>query len=373
MTQPAPRKVRFLLHHPSQNQGFREWLGSPSSAQTFAVPTKEEPIRKAAPKQAKKSSRAKAPQQGQQVGLFEELLEATPVLTMLWIPPGRFWMGSPATEPEFRDSESPQHLVQLQGFFMSQTPITKAQWREVAIWEEKPGETWQRDLKAHSSLFSNIGQSRILADGNALRLLPSEKTWERRPVENVDWNDAMEFCKRLSQRTGRHYTLPTEAQWEYACRAGTAKPFSFGDTLSAKLANYDAAHAYAYGAGSIGVHLQQTSPVGSYPANAWGLYDMHGNVREWCLDDWHPNYEGAPIDGTAWLYEGKPPKVSMRGNPDTWARTVVRGGSWRDRPIACRSAARAYELPGGGGYEDVGIRLVCLPYPGSLLKRSDQA
>ena len=326
------RSVTFLLRQPRQTQGFRELLRADGEAEA---------------------------------------------LTLLWIPPGRFWMGSPATEPEFRDSESPQHLVQLQGYFISQTLITQAQWREVAKWEEKPGETWQRDLEAHPSLFSNIGQSRTLArtlaDGNALRLLPSEKTSERRPVENVDWNDAMEFCNRLRQRTGRHYTLPTEAQWEYACRAGTAKPFSFGDTLSAKLANYDAAHAYAYGAGSIGVHLQQTSPVGSYPANAWGLYDMHGNVREWCLDDWHPNYEGAPIDGTAWLYEGKPPKISSRGNPDTWARTVVRGGSWRDRPIACRSAARAYELPGGGGYEDVGIRLVCLPYPGSLLKRSDQA
>ncbi|MEY4805765.1 MAG: hypothetical protein RLZZ206_154 [Cyanobacteriota bacterium] len=338
MTQPAPRTVRFLLHHPSQNQGFREWLGSPSSAQTVAPPTKEEPIRKAAPKQAKKSSRAKAPQQGQQVGLFEELLEATPALTLLWIPPGRFWMGSPATEPEHRDSEGPQHLVQLQGFFMSQTSITQAQWREVAGWKEGPGEQWGRELKLDPSRFQSNN--------------------DQHPVENVTWWEAMEFCHRLSKRTDRIYTLPSEAQWEYACRAGTITPFHFGDTISPELANYNGTHAY--GDGPKGINREQTTPVGMFPANAWGLQDMHGNVWEWCLDEWHESYEGAPTDGRVWAEHVEGEKGKEREQT-----RLVRGGSWLNYPRECRSAFRFHFRP-DFAFLSVGFRVVCLPHGPSL-------
>jgi formylglycine-generating enzyme required for sulfatase activity len=120
-----------------------------------------------------------------------------------------------------------------------------------------------------------------------------------RPVEQVSWHDAMEFCSRLSQSTGRYYILPSEAQWEYACRAGTTTPLAFGETLSDELANYDA-HT-TYGSGMRGQYRQQTTTVKRFPANAWGLQDMHGNVWEWCLDHWHDSYEGAPTDGSAWL------------------------------------------------------------------------
>ena len=161
-------------------------------------------------------------------------------LTMLWIPPGRFWMGSPAEEPERRDSEGPQRLVQLQGFFMAQTQVTQAQWRAVAQWQAGDGERWGRGLEPNPSHF----QANDAGDGQReglgrFRFLDGETSTDQRPVERVSWLDAMEFCNRLSQRFGRRYTLPSEAQWEYACRAGTTTPFHFGDTITPKLGNYD--------------------------------------------------------------------------------------------------------------------------------------
>jgi formylglycine-generating enzyme required for sulfatase activity len=142
----------------------------------------------------------------------------------------------------------------------------------------------------------------------------------------------MEFCRRLSQRTKRGYSLPSEAQWEYACRAGTTTPFAFGETLTTDLANYDG--NTTYGTGPKGIYRKQTSEVGSFPANAWGLQDMHGNVCEWCLDTWHDSYNGAPIDGTPWGSSG-----------DQGAR-LLRGGSWLFIPRFCRSAIRIHDRPG---------------------------
>jgi formylglycine-generating enzyme required for sulfatase activity len=164
----------------------------------------------------------------------------------------------------------------------------------------------------------------------------------------------MEFCRRLSQRTGRHYTLPSEAQWEYACRAGTISPFNCGSTISTKLANYDGNYSYANG--PKGEYLQQTTPVGSFPANAWGLQDMHGNVWEWCLDHWQENYQHARLDGREWLYKGAEKIVATR---------LLRGGSWGARPRYCRSAYRLYDLPVVADYF-VGLRVVCLPQSPSL-------
>ena len=303
------RSVTFLLRQPRQTQGFREFLHADGEAEA---------------------------------------------LTLLWIPPGRFWMGSPATEQERRDSEGPQHLVQLQGFFMSQTPITQAQWREVAGWKEGPGEQWGRELKLDPSRFQSKGEKK----NKVVRLLEGESNNDQHPVENVSWWEAMEFCHRLSKRTGRTYTLPSEAQWEYACRAGTTTPFHFGDTISPELANYRGDVAYADG--PQGVYREQTTPVGMFPANAWGLHDMHANVWEWCQDEWHESYEGAPTDGRAWV-----DAAERENSNESKKRRLLRGGSWNGFPWNCRSACRNLNQPDDANY-DVGFRVVCLPQDPSL-------
>jgi formylglycine-generating enzyme required for sulfatase activity len=273
---------------------------------------------------------------------FREVLgpkadDAAPSLTMLWIPPGRFWMGSPEDEPERRSGEGPQHLVQLQGFFLSQTPITQAQWRQVAQWRPIKGEgVWTQKLNPNPSHFKG----------------------DQRPVEQVSWEDAMEFCRRLSQRTGRRYTLPSEAQWEYACRAGTITPFHFGSTISTKLANYN--DNEVYGDGTKGNFRQQTTDVASFPANPWGLHDMHGNVWEWCADHYYGNYEGAPEDGRAWIDE------EAKDNKNETKSRLLRGGSWYGFPRYCRSAGRGNDHPAyrdlpGDRYDCFGFRVCCLP------------
>ena len=286
---------RFLLTHRRRTQGFREALAEPNGGKAGAA----------------------------------EAVDA-PHLTMLWIPPGRFWMGSPAEEPERSEAEGPQHLVQLQGFFMSQTPITQAQWRAVAM--GKPAKSGQ------------VRPTKLDPD-------PSRFKGDQRPVEQVSWHDAMEFCRRLSQRTARHYTLPSEAQWEYACRAGTTTPFHFGETISAELANYDARKVY--GDSEKGEYRQQTTEVASFPANPWGLHDMHGNVWEWCLDHWHDSYAGAPEDGSAWLNED-----ANKSQDQNWR--LLRGGSWGDGPRGCRSACRVVDRPGSRD-PVIGFRVCCLP------------
>jgi formylglycine-generating enzyme required for sulfatase activity len=279
------------------------------------------------------------------VQCYREVLAADQLpdhaLTMVWIPPGRFWMGSPPSEVDRSDAEGPQHLVQLQGLFMGQTPITQAQWRAVAGWKERQGERWGRELEPEPSFFQPRSHPKASSFGEGrFSLGQGETNSDHRPVENVSWLDVMEFCSRLSQRTGRHYTLPSEAQWEYACRAGSDTPFAFGATLTAELANYEG---------------QQTTPVGMFPANAWGLQDMHGNVWEWCLDRWHDSYEGAPTDGSAWQ------EPSDRDEE----RGLLRGGSWYDDPGYCRSAFRGLDRPDDAD-DLVGLRVVCLPQGPSL-------
>ena len=241
---------------------------------------------------------------------------------MVPIPAGHFMMG-PHPHYGFDAAEvPPQHRVDLVGFLISQTPITQAQWREVANWQPCDGERWHRELDPNPSCFQ----------GERARLLKGETNTDQRPVERVKWHDAMEFCSRLSQRTGRDYTLPSEAQWEYACRAGSTTPFAFGETITPDLANYDS--PFTYGSGPKGEHRGQTTPVGSFPANAWSLQDMHGNVYEWCLDHWHRNYEGAPKDGRAWL--------DPKAGDDT--SRVLRGGCWHSLPGTCRSIYRSQNV-----------------------------
>jgi formylglycine-generating enzyme required for sulfatase activity len=257
-------------------------------------------------------------------------------LTMLRMPAGSFLMGAPETEADSSDKERPVHRVTLAEFLLAQTPITQAQWRAVAQWqrpEPDGAEEWPETLDPDP----------VARLDDAERLMGPQ-----RPVVNVSWNDAMAFCERLRLRTGKNYTLPSEAQWEYACRAGTTTPFHFGKTISSELANYDGNFAYADG--PEGEFRAQTTDVGMFPANAWGLHDMHGNVWEWCADHWHSNYEGAPDDGRPWLDENVNEETSR----------LLRGGSWYALPWLCRSACRLIDRPDDrcGG---LGFRVCCLP------------
>jgi formylglycine-generating enzyme required for sulfatase activity/uncharacterized caspase-like protein len=240
-----------------------------------------------------------------QAQYFAEDLGDGVTLEMVAIPDGTFQMGSPESEEGRNDDESPQHQVTVKPFFLGKYPVTQAQWQAVAKLPKV-----KSDLNPEPSSFKG-------AD---------------RPVERVSWYDAVEFCARLSKQTGREYRLPSEAEWEYACRAGTTTPFHFGETITTDLVNYNG--DYTYGDAPKGKDRGETTPVGSFGvANAFGLYDMHGNVWEWCADHWHENYEGAPSDGSAWL-----------GDNDNYSR-LLRGGSWNVIPENCRSAFRNHYSP----------------------------
>ena len=280
-------------------------------------------------------------------------------LPLVWIPAGEFVMGSPLEEAGRRDSEGPQHRVRLAGFWMGQTPVTQAQWRAVARLVPPLGRRWERPLPAHPSRFRPEAED---VSYGQFSLLPGERDTDERPVERVSWHDAMEFCRRvetlLPAGGGLRCTLPSEAQWEYACRAGTATLFHFGATITPELANYDGNHAY--GNGPKGEFRQQTTPVGMFPANAWGLQDMHGNVSEWCLDHWHETYDEAPFDGGAWI---EPAGKDLKALEE---RTrLLRGGSWYGDPGGCRSAHRSHAQPDFAS-SFVGFRVVCLPQGPSL-------
>ncbi|OYD95152.1 hypothetical protein CDG77_10520 [Nostoc sp. 'Peltigera membranacea cyanobiont' 213] len=267
----------------------------------------------------------------QQAYGFAEDLGNGIVLEMIQIPGGSFTMGAPKTEKYSRDSERPQREVTVPTFFMSKYPITQAQWRAVASIAKEKGQ-----LKPEPSYFKGAN----------------------RPVERISWHDAVEFCSRLSHHIGKSYRLPSEAEWEYACRAGTTTPFHFGETITSEFGNYNANDTY--GAGVKGTYREETTEVGRFGvANAFGLYDMHGNVWEWCFDDWHNNYEGAPIDGSTWL-----DKYTRREKNDPlWygGSTVLRGGSWYNIPSYCRSASRYVSNRGLNNIltNIVGFRIVC--------------
>jgi formylglycine-generating enzyme required for sulfatase activity len=284
-------------------------------------------------------------------------------LAMLLIPAGSFEMGSPPQEQERADREGPQHRVELGQFLLGRTPITQGQWRQVAQWQPLPAERWGRELDPEPSFFQprRNPKARDFSDSR-FSLLKGETDSDQRPVDNVSWLEAIEFCSRLSQRTGRHYTLPSEAQWEYACRAGTTTAFHFGATITPELANYDGTITYADG--PKGEYRKQTTPVGMFPANAWGLQDMHGNVWEWCFDDWHDSYEGAPADGSAWLNSAEPNNKATTkngNNSDSEPQPrLLRGGSWGGHPADCRSAFRLNIHP-GYRYDSLGFRVCCLP------------
>ncbi|MGB3208531.1 MAG: formylglycine-generating enzyme family protein [Crinalium sp.] len=244
-------------------------------------------------------------------------------LEMVSIPGGSFLMGSLDTEEGRYDNETPQHKVKISPFLIGKTPVTQAQWKAVAA-------------------LPQINQK--------LDLDPSHFKGANRPVEKVSWNDAIEFCARLAKKTGKKYRLPSEAEWEYACRAGTTTPFHFGETISPEIANYNGNSTY--GSGKKGKYRQETTIVGSLQvANAFGLYDMHGNVWEWCADFWHENYYDAPTDGSVWEF----------GEDDSYR--MLRGGSWFNYPMICRSADRS-RLRFDGCSFNFGFRVACSFLPG---------
>jgi formylglycine-generating enzyme required for sulfatase activity len=184
---------------------------------------------------------------------------------------------------------------------------------------------------------------------------PERFQGEKRPVVNISWHNARDFCQRLRLRTGKNYTLPSEAQWEYACRAGTTTPFHYGAPISTELANYN---GEVYENGDKGDSRWQTTDVYSFPANAWGLHDMHGNVLEWCADYLHDNYEDAPNDGRAWV--GGEAEQNESKNKVTLHWRLLRGGSWLLPPANCRSAYRFSNHP-VNRFNFIGFRVCCLP------------
>lgn len=220
-------------------------------------------------------------------------------LEMIAIPGGNFWMGSRKVVVDYGD-ERPRHQVAIAPFWMSKYPITQAQYQEIS--GENPSEFKEK--------------------GN------------QRPVEQVSWWEAIAFCEKLGKKGDRVFRLPSEAEWEYACRAGTETPFYFDKEISEEQVNHDE-------------HFSQTTDVGIFPSNSFGLYDMHGNVLEWCADHWHENYNNAPTDGSAWLTE------------DENTFRLLRGGSWYSEPDYCRSACR-YSIPPDDDQDyGIGFRVAC--------------
>jgi formylglycine-generating enzyme required for sulfatase activity len=286
---------------------------------------------------------------------YEEILDKDVTLRMMLIPAGKFLMGSPDDEPQRYDGEGPQHEVTIPTFFLAKYPVTQEQWRIVAALPQI-----QHELNPDPSRFKG----------------------DRRPVESISWYEAVEFCDRLARHTVRPYRLPTEAEWEYACRAVTSyqsrsvarheaisvtseeltlaewnekynQPFHFGQTITTELANYRGTDNDQYGwkgnyaDGPKGEYRQETTPVDHFGiANNFGLCDLHGNVFEWCQDHWHKNYEGAPNDGSAWLTDNEN------------ASRIVRGGCWVYGPDVCRSAYRNNVVPDTRN-SSFGLRVAC--------------
>ncbi|KAM3096212.1 SUMF1/EgtB/PvdO family nonheme iron enzyme [Phormidesmis sp. 146-12] len=268
----------------------------------------------------KRSRRAKAE-------YFREALGKNVFLDMVSIPGGSFQMGSDESE-----REKPIHTVTIAPFYMGKFAVTQAQWKAIAALPKI-----NHDLNSDPAKFKGAN----------------------RPVEKISWFEAVEFCDRLnrlvegrlSPKIAGLYRLPSEAEWEYACRAGTTTPFHFGETVSTDLANYCGQdrmdYPGSYGKGAKGIYREQTTDVSSFSPNGFGLYDMHGNVWEWCEDHWHPNYKGAPQNSSAWISKDKD------------ANRVLRGGSWNVNPWNCRSASRDNGVAGIRSNYGLGFRVVC--------------
>lgn len=256
-------------------------------------------------------------------------------LPMVAITSGQFLFGAPVTELGQETGQKAQTIATVSAFWISIYPITQSQWRTVA---ELP--PVNRFLEAN----------------------PSAITGDDHPVEQVSWHDAVEFCERLSRHTGQRYRLPTEAEWEYACRAKTTTPFHTGQTLTTDLANYDGTHPYQ--AEPVGQFRGTTTPVGYFgKANDFGLYDMHGNVQEWCADHWEEAITSQPQDSQEVILESDPQELKPELADDVASyssltpQRLVRGGSWQSPPQYCRSAYRT-GLQAETRRPEVGFRIV---------------
>ena len=215
-------------------------------------------------------------------------------------------MGSP---PSSRNSdEKPQHLVSVKSFMLGRSLVTQGQWKAVMR-----------------------------------KLPPCRFKGDSLPVERVSWRDAQSFCRKLSEKVGREYHLPSETQWEYACRAGTSTPFSFGETLTVEVANFNGEHTFREE--PRGYYRHVTTEAGTFPQNAFGLYDMHGNLWEWCADNWLDDYSSSSRDDSSYQKKADPYRVA-------------RGGSWHEPPELCRSASRLRVLQSEAD-EFMGFRVVC--------------
>jgi formylglycine-generating enzyme required for sulfatase activity len=233
-------------------------------------------------------------------------------MKLVLIPAGEFMMGSPETEKDRSPYESPQHKIKItKPFYMGTTEVTQAQWK--ALMGNNPSGFHGDDL----------------------------------PVENVTWNDCQEFLEKLSAKEWKTYRLPSEAEWEYGCRAGTTTPFNTGEAISTDQANYDG--NYTYGNGEKGENRQKTTPAGSFKPNAWGVYDMHGNLWEWCQDWYEEDY-----------YKSSP-SVDPTG-PAQGADRVLRGGGWISSPMGCRSAYRERRVQ-NYHHRFIGFRVVLMSGP----------
>lgn len=266
---------------------------SAKAADSAPLPSQEaSPSQEAAPAEASAAALSPVPA-GKKAG--EQMVQKINGVEFAfrWCPAARFEMGSPLNEVGREGNETPHAVNLLRGFWMLETEVTQAQWN--AIFESNP--------------------SRFKAPN--------------RPVDSVTWGDCAEFCEKFSQELGMKAQLPTEAQWEYACRAGTRTPFSFGSALNGNLAVCDGEEPY--GMTERGVELRESAPVKTREPNPWGLYDMHGNVSEWCAD-WYARR----VSGEA---------VTDPTGPASGKERVVRGGSWDDDPEDCRSASRDEESP----------------------------
>jgi formylglycine-generating enzyme required for sulfatase activity len=256
------------------------------------------------------------------------------------IPAGKFLMGSPPDEKERNANEEQHEVIITKPFYMGVYEVTQGEFEQVM------GKAWMKAnyVTAHFNEANGGGPDY--------------------PMDNVLWRHAVEFCTKLSElpaekEAGRRYRLPTEAEWEYACRAGTTTAFHYGDTLSSSQANCNG--NFPYGGAEKGPYLRKTTKVGSYKPNAFGLYDMHGNVAEWC-SDWYDKdyYRNSPKEDPKGPAKGVlPTGYKNRGTPGEGEfYRVIRGGCWLDDARGCRSAYR-YRAMATDGYRLIGLRVVC--------------
>lgn len=258
-----------------------------------------------------------------------------------------YMMGSPAKEPE-RDSDETQHQVKVSDFYLCKYAVTVAEFRKFV---EAKG--YQTEAEKGDGSYAWDGKTWEKRAGINWRYGVSgsvrPQSEENHPVLHVSWNDAVAYCKWMEEKTGKKFRLPTEAEWEYACRAGTITPFNTGENLTTDQANYDG--NYPYTNNQKGESRENTVPVDSFAPNAWGLYNMHGNVYEWCGDRYGGNYyEECKTKGI----------VENPVGPETGSYRVLRGGNWYSNARYCRSAFRNDSTP---GYRSsyVGFRLAFVP------------